>query len=65
MAGQMRDNMLPSGFSSEDVKGKWINSPATKAKLAAAKKSAYGVGSIHKAVSERRQSPIYGAGIYR
>ena len=41
MAGQPRDNMLPAGFSSEDVKGKWIDRPATKAKLAAAKKSAW------------------------
>ena len=37
MAGQPRDNMLPAGFSND----KWANSQATKAKLAAAKKSAW------------------------
>ena len=37
MAGQPRDNMLPSGFSN----GKWVNRPETMAKLAVAKKSAW------------------------
>ena len=42
MAGQLRDNMFPAGFSMrESAFEKWSRKPETKAKLAAVKKNAW------------------------